>query len=61
MEEVTMSPETSQSIQLPDGRRLSFAEYGVADGTPVFLFHGIPGSRPLHHPDEDIGGAWGCD
>jgi pimeloyl-ACP methyl ester carboxylesterase len=54
MEEVTGSPETNQSIQLPDGRRLSFAEYGVAEGTPVFLFHGIPGSRLLRHPDEDI-------
>jgi pimeloyl-ACP methyl ester carboxylesterase len=44
----------SQSIRLADGRRLSFAEYGVADGNPVFVFHGIPGSRLLRHPDEGI-------
>jgi pimeloyl-ACP methyl ester carboxylesterase len=39
---------------LTDGRRLSFAEYGVPDGKPVFLFHGIPGSRLLRHPDDAI-------
>lgn len=30
---------------LPDGRRLSYAEYGRPNGTPIFLFHGTPGSR----------------
>jgi pimeloyl-ACP methyl ester carboxylesterase len=32
-------------IVLADGRRLAFAEYGDTDGEPVFLFHGLPGSR----------------
>ena len=30
---------------LPDGRVLSYAEYGDGAGTPVFYFHGSPGSR----------------
>ncbi len=33
------------SITLRDGRRMSYAEYGDPDGQPVFLIHGIPGSR----------------
>jgi pimeloyl-ACP methyl ester carboxylesterase len=42
------------TITLRDGRRLSFAESGAADGRPVVLFHGIPGSRLLRHPDDGI-------
>lgn len=33
------------SITLRDGRRMGYAEYGDPDGVPVFLIHGIPGSR----------------
>lgn len=32
-------------IQLPDGRRLAYAEYGEKQGMPLFLLHGLPGSR----------------
>ena len=32
-------------LELSDGRRLSYAEYGDPDGQPVFLVHGTPGSR----------------
>lgn len=32
-------------ITLPDGRLLSYAEYGTPAGRPVFYFHGTPGSR----------------
>ncbi|EON65780.1 hypothetical protein W97_05019 [Coniosporium apollinis CBS 100218] len=35
----------SQTLSLPDGRTLGFAEYGSSTGTPVFFFHGLPGSR----------------
>ncbi len=35
----------SHSIQLKDGRRLGYGEYGTADGVPVMLFHGTPGCR----------------
>ena len=34
-----------QAIRLADGRVLGYAEYGLAAGTPLFLFHGLPGSR----------------
>ncbi len=35
----------SQSFRLPDGRTLTYAEYGASDGKPVFYFHGQSGSR----------------
>jgi len=34
-----------QTCTLPDGRKLGFAEYGSPSGTPLFLFHGAPGTR----------------
>ncbi|UCF36944.1 MAG: alpha/beta hydrolase [Acidobacteriota bacterium] len=34
-----------QTVLLPDGRVLGFAEYGDPGGWPVFFFHGVPGSR----------------
>jgi pimeloyl-ACP methyl ester carboxylesterase len=42
------------SIVLQDGRRLSYAEYGAPDGTPVLFFHGAPGSRHIHVDMADI-------
>lgn len=33
------------SFQLPDGRRLAWAEFGAADGRPVLYCHGSPSSR----------------
>ncbi len=33
------------TIKLPDGRTLSFAEYGNREGPPVFVCHGTPGCR----------------
>ncbi|MGA7671895.1 MAG: alpha/beta hydrolase [Nitrolancea sp.] len=33
------------ALRLRDGRSLGYQEYGDPDGFPVFLFHGIPGSR----------------
>ncbi|MBW2412988.1 MAG: alpha/beta hydrolase [Deltaproteobacteria bacterium] len=42
-----MSParHAATIVELEDGRDLAFAEYGDPDGTPVFGFHGTPGSR----------------
>lgn len=37
-------------IQLVDGRKLGYAEYGITSGKPVLFFHGTPGSSRLH-PD----------
>lgn len=39
------NPAFNQTITLRDGRTLSYAEYGVLDGKPVFYFHGGNGSR----------------
>lgn len=35
----------SATITLSGGRQLGYAEYGALDGTPIFYFHGHPGSR----------------
>lgn len=36
---------TSQTLTLPDGRTLGWAEYGKSDGITVFYMHGWPGAR----------------
>ncbi len=51
---VYVSALASRCITLRDGRRLGYAEHGNPSGKPVFLFHGTPGSRLFHHPDESI-------
>ncbi len=33
------------SVELPDGRRLGFAEYGNPTARPILYFHGHPGGR----------------
>jgi pimeloyl-ACP methyl ester carboxylesterase len=38
-------PRIDTFVQLSDKRRLAYAEYGDSNGAPVFLFHGLPGSR----------------
>jgi len=38
-------PRIDAVVQLSDKRHLAYAEYGNANGSPVFLFHGLPGSR----------------
>lgn len=45
------SLRSAKSIGLPDGRTLAYAGWGNADGRPLMLFHGAPGSRLLC-PDE---------
>lgn len=45
--------KTNQVIELKDGRKLAFAEYGDLNGTPVFHFNGSGGSR-LEHPSDKI-------
>jgi pimeloyl-ACP methyl ester carboxylesterase len=37
--------KTEQHLTLSDGKQMCWAEYGDPAGTPVFLFHGNPGSR----------------
>ncbi|MGK5172312.1 alpha/beta fold hydrolase [Geodermatophilus sp. CPCC 205761] len=38
-------PRTALTFVLADGRRMSWAEYGSADGAPLVVLHGTPGSR----------------
>jgi pimeloyl-ACP methyl ester carboxylesterase len=48
-----------RAIVLPDGRKLSYAEFGAPHGAPVFGFHGTPGSRFMfrlvHEPARRLG------
>ncbi|MDO8465159.1 MAG: alpha/beta hydrolase [Gallionella sp.] len=48
------SDRKDQSILLPDGRRLGYAEYGAIEGSPVLFFHGAPGSRHIHADMADV-------
>lgn len=41
----SMGARIEEIIDLPDGRRLGFAELGEPTGSPVLCFHGNPGSR----------------
>lgn len=37
--------EGAETVSLPDGRKLAYAEYGDPGGDPVVFMHGTPGSR----------------
>lgn len=40
-----MTRSEDRTIELDDGRTLAFVDFGNEDDTPVFFFHGSPGSR----------------
>ena len=40
-----MAPSDSQTLLLPDGRSIGYAEYGSSTGHPFLYFHGYPSSR----------------
>src|ERR1700719_189738 len=40
-----MNRDEFKSVNLRDGGRLAYAEYGSPNGTPVLFFHGWPSSR----------------
>jgi pimeloyl-ACP methyl ester carboxylesterase len=42
---------TVATYRLKDGRRLTFAQYGIVGGRPVVFFQGTPSSRLMHPPD----------
>jgi pimeloyl-ACP methyl ester carboxylesterase len=46
--------DASSFVRSPDGRELSFYEWGPVEGRPVFVLHGTPGSRYLRH----VGGEY---
>src|SRR5262245_23933202 len=45
--DTTTTPTRDETLRLPDGRRLAWAEWGRPDGPPVLLLHSSPGSRLL--------------
>lgn len=47
------------TVTLPDGRHLGFAEYGDPGGVPVMLFHGTYGCRTQRYPDDALTHACG--
>jgi pimeloyl-ACP methyl ester carboxylesterase len=52
---LTQAARLDQVLHLSGGRVLGYAEYGPATGPPLFLFHGLPGSRldaPQMWPEE---------
>ncbi|AOW94038.1 hypothetical protein BFN03_18905 [Rhodococcus sp. WMMA185] len=54
-----IAPRIDSAVRLSDQRRLAYAEYGDATGVPVFVFHGLPGSRLSWGmlPDNSLPGA----
>jgi pimeloyl-ACP methyl ester carboxylesterase len=45
---------SAQTVIVPNGRTLMFAEWGDPDGWPVASLHGTPGSRLGRHRDEGV-------
>ena len=45
------TPLRDETVSLPDGRLIGFAEFGDPDGDAVFWFHGTPGARQQLPPD----------
>jgi pimeloyl-ACP methyl ester carboxylesterase len=58
MARATATPKVDRTIQLRDGRRVAFCEWGDLGGRPVVFIHGAPGSR-LICPDEEATEAAG--
>jgi pimeloyl-ACP methyl ester carboxylesterase len=50
----TEQTPAASTIELRDGRRLAFAEYGEPTGAPVLFVHGFTASRITRHPDDRL-------
>ena len=44
----------TKTARARDGRTLSYEEHGMPDGRPVFLLHGMPGSRKGPRPRSSV-------
>jgi pimeloyl-ACP methyl ester carboxylesterase len=57
-----MRSRVDSGLQLREGRRLAYAEWGAERGRAVLFFHGTPSCRLFHHPDprilEELGVRW---
>lgn len=45
-----MAGSVENTVQLKNGRRIGYAQYGPGDGQPVLFFPGQPGNRLFHPP-----------
>jgi pimeloyl-ACP methyl ester carboxylesterase len=45
MSSLITPPHIEGRVELPDGRKLGFAEFGPPDGRPILWLHGTPGAR----------------
>jgi pimeloyl-ACP methyl ester carboxylesterase len=50
---MTRTPADDRRLELSDGRTIRYATWGDAEGTPVFIGHGTPGSRLALAPGLD--------
>ena len=51
--------DSTQQLNRPDNRRLGFTTYGHPNGLPVLAFHGIPGTRLMFRPTEEVAARLG--
>jgi pimeloyl-ACP methyl ester carboxylesterase len=49
-----IADRSARVLQMEDGRRIGYAEYGAPDGHPVIVLHGTPGSRTLFASMADV-------
>ena len=49
-----MPPAPSGTLELADGRRLTYDDIGAPDGRPIVYLHGCPDCRLTRHPDDGI-------
>lgn len=60
-EAVDFAAVTTKHHQLQDGRQLAYARYGKQGGTPVYYFHGCPGSRYEALPSDESASELGFE
>lgn len=54
-----MGTETVRELERPGNRVLGLSEYGNPNGLPVLAFHGIPGTRLMFRPTDEIAARLG--
>jgi pimeloyl-ACP methyl ester carboxylesterase len=52
-------PAPTGTVELPDGRRLSYDDVGDPTGAPVVYLHGCPDCRLTRHPDDRVAAGAG--